>query len=516
MYSIILKNGSVVDGTGVEPRIADLAIRGDRIVAVDPLPPTVEADVIVDCSGLVVSPGFIDIHTHADIALLQDPYHLPAVTQGVTTEVFSNCGLGFAPATGSGVALQRANLGGLFGDSSRVDWRWSTTGELLSAYECQGVAVNVAYLVPHGSLRASAMGYALREASTDELAVMRAMLAESLNEGAWGMSTGLWYAPMKAAGITENITLTRTAGFVATHQRDYGDRLFEATAESIEIAKSAAVPVQISHLQMNGRINRGRASELLDLLNTARSNGADITCDTYPYTAGSTVLQAILPAGIAGETPDEILESLRDEKTRSAIAFALDDGRDWSKYVVSGASSAEFGQFEGVDFASAAQLMGQSIGEFICNMIVGEQLRACFIHHAAYEQNLETIMSWRHNMCGSDGLHLPGRCHPRLYGTFPRLLRRYVYDRPVLTLQDAIYKMTSAPATRLGLRDRGQLCKGYFADVVVIDPKLVRDTATFENPKEFPEGIVHVWCNGVQVKAHGQPTRKLAGRVLRR
>ncbi len=196
MFSVILRNGCVVDGTGMAPRTTDVGLVGDTITAIENLPREAQADYEFDCSGLLVTPGFIDIHTHADIALLQNPLHLPAVMQGVTTEVFSNCGLGFAPATTEGIELQRANLGGLFGDSSRVNWSWSSTGELLAAYENAGIGVNVAYLVPHGSLRASVMGYSLRESTDTELASMREMLKEALNEGAWGLSTGLWSASM--------------------------------------------------------------------------------------------------------------------------------------------------------------------------------------------------------------------------------------------------------------------------------------------------------------------------------
>src|SRR5579859_304030 len=278
MFDLLIRNATVIDGTGRAGFSADVGVAGDTIMEIGAIPAEAQAEQTLDAAGLVVAPGFIDIHTHADIALLARPDHLPKVMQGVTTEVFTNCGLGFAPVTAEGLEIQRRYIAGLFGDDANVRWNWHTVAEFLAQYEAQGSGANIAYLIPHGSVRVSAMGMAERAADRAELNRMQAMVEQGMEEGAWGLSTGIWYAPMRAAGREELVTLCRAAGFFATHQRDYGDRIFEATEESLAIAREADVPVQIAHLQMNGPGNAGRAPALLELLERAINEGVDMTC----------------------------------------------------------------------------------------------------------------------------------------------------------------------------------------------------------------------------------------------
>ena len=529
MFDLLIRGGTVVDGTGRPGFAADVGVVGGAVTEIGSIPPEARAAKTIGADGHIVAPGFIDIHTHADIALLARPEHLPKAMQGVTTEVFTNCGLGFAPVTEAGLNIQRQYIAGLFGDAGgkvldsqggsqpRVDWNWRTVAEFLARFEIQGIGANIAYLVPHGALRVSAMGMEERPATAAELAGMCALLTQGMEEGAWGMSTGIWYAPMRAAAREELARLCRIAGFFATHQRDYGDALFAATEESLAIAREAGVPVQIAHLQMNGPNNAGRAAELLAKLDEARALGIDVTCDTYPYTAGSTFIQSLLPAWAIEGGPDAILRRLAEQETRARIVADLSALRaDWSRYNLVGAESPTNHPFEGRMFTEVAQARSLSIGEFVCAVLEEEQLRACFVHHAAHEENVREILRWSGQMVGSDGLHLPGKTHPRLYGTFPRVLGRYVREEKILSVEQAVHKMTGMPAARLGLKKRGLLQNGCAADLVIFDPKTVCDTATFDDPLRYPTGIPYVFVNGVAVKDADQPTFALPGQVLRR
>lgn len=517
MFDLLIRNAYVLDGTGKPAFHADVAVIGGRIAEIGPIPPEAVAGETVDATGLTLAPGFIDIHTHADIALLARPEHLPKVMQGVTTEVFTNCGLGFAPVAGDGLKIQREFVGGLFGEDTGVDWGWHSVAELFARYESRGIGANVVYLIPHGAVRVSVMGMEARPADASERARMERMVREGMEQGAWGLSTGLWYAPMCHADRAENVALCRAAGFFATHQRDYSENILAATQETLAIAREAGVPVQISHLQMLGPGNAGRALELLVLLERARTEGVDVTCDSYPYTAGSTFVQALLPRWATDGGPEAILRRLAEPDTRKRIIAGIaEEPRDWTRFVLVGATSRANTPFEGKTFEAIAAARGLTVPEWICAILEEEELRACYVYHGAHEGNVRDILRWPHQMIGSDGLHLPGKCHPRLYGTFPRVLGRYVREEKVITLPEAIHKMTGAPAARLGLRDRGTLAVGNAADLVLFDPATVIDTATFEDPLRFPEGIPHVWVNGVAVKRNGSPTHALPGRVLRR
>lgn len=528
-YDLLIRNATIVDGTGATPFVGDLAVVSDRIVEIGSLPPTLQAERILNAEGLVVAPGFIDIHTHADISLLVRPQHLPKIMQGVTTEVFTNCGLGFAPITDEGMTIQRTYLSGLFGnhvsdaDGFEVDWAWRSVADFLARFESRGLGTNIAYLIPHGAVRVSVMGMAERAADAGERQAMEAMVADGLAEGAWGLSTGLWYAPMRAADAAENVAMCRAATFFATHQRDYGSAIFQATEESLQIAEEAGVPVQISHLQMNGAANKGRADALLQVLEQAQKRGVDVTCDTYPYTAGSTLIQTLLPSWAVDGGPDAIFRRLHDAEIRAQMVDYLrmlptlpGSTTDWNQYRLVGAQSNANRNLEGLSFTEAAAARNLTPAEWICAVLEEEELRACYVHHAAHEDNVRTILQWSGQMVGSDGLHLPGKTHPRLYGTFPRVLGKYVREEKVISLESAIAKMTSIPAKRLGLKERGLLAKGFYADFVVFDPQSIGDTATFEAPLQFPIGIPYVFVNGVAVKDDSNATYALPGRVLRR
>ncbi|MFN3652723.1 MAG: N-acyl-D-amino-acid deacylase family protein [Armatimonadota bacterium] len=514
---LIIRNGTVVDGTGSPGYRADVGIEGERIAAVGDLS-AAQAAREIDAAGLVVAPGFIDIHTHADIALLARPTHEPKVLQGVTTEVFSNCGLGFAPVTAAGLGIQKEYLLGLFGDDAGVDWSWRSVGEFLSRYR-RGIATNAAYLIPHGAVRVSAMGMADRPAAPDELRVMTDLIRQGMDEGAWGISTGLWYSPMSYAAPEENVAVCRAVaergGFFATHMRDYGDAILDALDESYATSRESGAPLQVSHLQIGGARNWGRSEEVLAHLDRARASGLDVTYDSYPYTAGSTLVQAMLPTWATAGSPALLLERLHEPDTRARVIEAMNAAdRDWTRHVLCGARNPAWKRYEGETFARMAESEGLSIGELVCRVVVEDELQACFIAHLGDEDDLRRILSHPAQMLGSDGLHLPGKTHPRLYGAFPRLLSRYVREQRLLTLEEAVWKMTGFPAQRMGFRDRGRIAPGLAADLTVFDPATVRDAATYEDPCRPPEGIPFVVVNGALVVDGGRHTGTLAGQVL--
>jgi N-acyl-D-amino-acid deacylase len=514
---LIIRNGTVVDGTGAPGFRADVGVRDGRIAEVGDLS-AAQAGREIDAAGCVVAPGFIDIHTHADIALLARPTHEPKVMQGVTTEVFSNCGLGFAPVSPTGLGIQKEYLLGLFGDDAGVDWGWRSVGEFLDRYRGR-IATNAAYLIPHGSVRVSVMGMADRAATAEELSAMTDLVRQGMEEGAWGLSTGLWYSPMSYAAPEENIALCRAAaergGFFAIHMRDYSDAILDALDESFRISRESGAPLQVSHLQIGGARNWGRAPEVLAHLEKARADGLDVTYDSYPYTAGSTLIQAMLPTWATVGGPAALLERLHDPEVRPEIVAAMDAAdRDWTRHVLCGSQSPAYQGYEGESFARIAEAEGVGIGELVCRLLVEEELQACFIAHLGVEEDLRLILKHPAQMIGSDGLHLPGKTHPRLFGAFPRLIARYVREQGLLTLEEAVWKMTGFPAQRMGFKDRGLIRTGLAADLAVFDPAAIRDTATFEDPCRYPEGIPYVLVNGAVVVDQGRHTGVLNGEVL--
>lgn len=516
---LLFRDALVIDGTGAAPQRGSLAVQQGRIAAIGPLAGAT-ARRLVECGGRALAPGFIDIHSHADVALLADGRHTPKVMQGVTTEVFSNCGIGFAPLTDASAPRLRALFGPIFGPDPGVDWEWRSVAQYLERVEGR-TAVNVAFLVPHAALRAAVMGLDARPASDAEIAQMGDLLRQGMEAGAFGVTTSPWYAPMGAAEAREFRHLMRIAGeyggFYATHLRSYTDRLAESLAEEIAHAEATGVPLQVAHLACVGRPNWGRAPKILGQIEAARDRGVDVLCDSYPYLAGCTLLYAMLPEWVTRDGPEGVIPRLRDPALRARAVADLAAGHvDWSQAQVCGVASEANKPLEGRSFADIARERGVTPDELVCDLVVEEALRISFLAHTGNEEDLRTILASPWQMVGSDGLHLAGKTHPRLYGTFPRLLGRYVRDGRVLSLPQAIHKMTGAPAARLGLRDRGVIRPGAAADLVLFNPDTVQDTATYEDPCQHPVGIDLVLVNGEPVVEGGRHTGALPGKVLRR
>jgi N-acyl-D-amino-acid deacylase len=480
---------------------------------------------VVGAEGLVLAPGFVDIHAHTDIAHLATPGgttgpghgHTLKLLQGVTTEVFSNCGIGFAPVSDEGMALMRGAFGGLFSFCDGVEWEWRTTAQYLSGLAACGLSTNAAYLAPHGAIRASVMGMVGRPATPDELGAMRRMLRAALDDGALGLSTGPGYSPMGHALPDELIALAADAGFCAIHQRDYRGELINCTRGTVEMARASGARWQLSHLQTSGPSAAGKAQDAVALLADARRSGVDIACDMYPYTAGSTVLPAILPDWVTDGGAEATLARLADPAAASRIEAdlgALD--RYWPSMVLSAVASHHNARFVGWPFPRIAQARSETIGAMVRRLLIEEDLQVCYVVHHMRDDDLDVILSWEHTSIGSDGLHLSGSAHPRVAGAFARWLGPCVRDRGIVDLPEAIRRATSASADRLNLRDRGRVVPGHAADLVLFDPKVVADHATYEEPYLPPAGIAAVWVNGTLAVRNGSATGARAGQVLGR
>ncbi len=513
---IVIKNALIFDGSGGPPFIGDVSIERDTIADVGASSPA--AEHVIDAGGLAVSPGFIDIHTHADIAVLEEPHHYPKILQGVTTDVFTNCGLGFAPTDETALPLQREYLGSLFGKSTRAGWDWSSVGDYLRRID-GNCSVNVAYLVAHGAVRTKVMGMENRKPAPEELRSMKRLVEISMEEGARGVSSGLAYAPMCCADVHECAELCKAAipygGFFAIHQRNYKEKVLEATMESIEISRQSGYPLQISHFFAGGRENRHLAPKIMEAVDRARNEGLDVMFDTYPYLAGSSILMQFLPDWVLEGGGASIMKRLTDTSTRRRIEAELGGSPlEWDNIVLSELHTEKNKWYEGKYISSLAEELNVPPPEFLCTLLIEENLQGTFVMFNQKEDTLREFMKHPAHIAGSDSLHIGGKVHPRLYGTYPRYLGRYARETGTLSMERAVKKMTMLPAERLGLEDRGRLMKGMKADLVIFDPETIIDTATFENPRQYPVGIEYVIVNGVIVAKQGTHTGATPGRVL--
>jgi N-acyl-D-amino-acid deacylase len=527
VLDVLITGGRVIDGAGNPWFRADVGLRDGRIAAVGRLRGEAAARTI-DADGLAVCPGFIDMHTHSDLQLLANPPHEAKVHQGVTLDVLGQDGLSYAPVTTDDILVQlRRQLAGWNDDPPGFDLSWRTVGEYLDRLD-EGIAINAAYLVPHGTVRMCAMGLDDRRPTEQELERMKALVADGLDQGAVGLSTGLTYAPGMYADDDELVALCEVVaergGYYTPHHRNYGLHALEAYADCIQIARRSGVPLHLAHAHLGFEVNKGRAPELLAMIDRARADGIDVTLDTYPYLAGATYLHAFLPGWMHAGGADATLERLRDPELRERLRVEIEeegsDGFhdipiDWGIIVVSGAGKEHNERWIGKSVAEAAEAAGKRPIDFVCDLLVEEELGVPSVAHIGNEENVRTIMTHPAHTGGSDGILVGERPHPRSWGTFPRYLAVYVRELGILSLEQAIRKLTSLPAQRLGFADRGLIRPGMAADVVCFDPDNVRDTATYEKPRSIPEGIPHVLVNGRFVVDDGRHTGDLPGRALR-
>ncbi|MFH8220179.1 amidohydrolase family protein [Streptomyces sp. NPDC018057] len=538
LTDLVIRDADVVDGTGAPSYRADVAVRGGRIVSIVKEAAAAgcqrpRARRELDAEGLVLSPGFVDMHAHSDLALLRDPDHSAKAAQGVTLEVLGQDGLSYAPVDDRTLAEVRRAISGWNGHGDDIDFDWRSVGAYLDrldrGFGGEGIAVNAAYLIPQGTVRALAVGWEDRPAAPEELERMRRLVAEGLEQGAVGLSSGLTYTPGMYAEDAELTELCRVVarygGYYCPHHRSYGAGALEAYAEMVELTRAAGCPLHLAHATMNFGPNKGRAPELLALLDDALAAGADITLDTYPYTPGCTTLVALLPGWASEGGPERILERLADEDTAERIRHHLEvtgsDGChgvpvEWETIEISGVGDPALAGHVGRTVAETAAARGESCWAVARRLLVADRLGTTILQHVGHEENVRAIMRHRVHTGGSDGILQGTKPHPRAYGTFPHYLGHYVRELGVLSLEECVAHLTSRPAARLRLPDRGVVREGHRADLVLFDPATVAAGSTFAEPRALPTGIPYVLIDGRFVIEDGRRTDVLAGRAVRR
>ena len=526
-FDLVISGADLLDGTGADARRADVGISAGRIAEVGDLDKS-QAREHIAAEGRIVCPGFIDIHTHDDFNLPLNPLVSGKTLQGVTTVVTGNCGFSPAPVVPERLTLLQEVCSFL---DSGLDYGWRSYAEFLNALP--PAAVNIVPLVGHVTVRCGVMGVEERPPKPKELVAMQAMIAEAMEAGAHGLSTGLIYPPSCYGDAGEITQLAKIAakygGGYFTHMRDEGAGVLDSIAETITIARNAGAYAQISHLKVTNPSNWGLAGKVLDLIDRARAEGIALTCDQYPYTAASTGMKTLLPQWVHEGGSESLVERLRDKPTRKKIRAetlkSIADGSarvaKWEDAVV--ADSPSNPAFAGMNLEEIGTRENKKPVDALLDLLIADHAKTLGIYFCMDERDVFEIMRHPAVAIGSDGLFLgvpgrpdPTRPHPRHFGTFPRVVGRYTREQPVLKLPDAVRKMTSLPADILTLRDRGLIEAGYAADVVVFDPATVIDTATYQDPRRAPIGIDAVLVNGVPVVLEGRVTEATPGQIIRR
>ncbi len=521
----VIKNGFVVDGSGESGFFADIEITGDKINRISKT--GITSDNVIDASGMTVSPGFIDIHSHSDYHILLNPYAESKVRQGVTTEVNGNCGYSIAPVDGI-IKQEREQQ---YYDSYKLNLHIKSLSDYIQRVEKQGTSLNIAMLVGHGTIRGSVMGRKTGSPSDKELDMMGSLVKESMESGAFGMSTGLAYTPGAYADTKEIIELAKVVadygGIYATHMRSEGRMLIESIEEALEIGKLGRLAVEISHLKTMHPENWHKLDKVFDLIESAQKQGIDVAADRYPYLSAYTGLASVMPDWVYADSTEAAIQRLEDKTIRKKIEEELNaqhnDLNDYfSRILISQCFLDEYKKFEGKTIPQISSELGMTQLETIYHLLIKERLMTTAIYFAMNEENLRRILAKPYVSVGSDagvradyGPLYEGKPHPRAYGTYPRVFTDFV-KTGFLSIEQAIYKMSYLPAQRAGIKQRGMIKEGWFADIVICSQERMEDRSTYQQPHVYASGIDFVIVNGVIVVQKGVHTKALPGKMLRK
>ncbi|HIC87934.1 MAG TPA: D-aminoacylase [Anaerolineae bacterium] len=529
-FDVIIEGATLVDGTGAPARPADVGVAGSRVRAIGDLSAAVAED-IVEARGSVVCPGFIDMHTHSDLTPLMDSRCASKVRQGVTTELVGHCGFSAFPLV-KGTSQERTGVDRAVFMGADIQANWSDCAGYLAALEQARPAFNMATLVGNGTIRSAVAGYDNRPPTADELKAMRWQVAQAMEQGAFGLSSGLTLYPSSVAQTDELVALCKEAarwgGLYDTHTRHLAGWHFKAVEEAIEIGRRAGIAVQVAHLCLIDPRYWGQTGQLFEIMESARAHGVEITFDAYPYTAAGCPFSEAMPGWVQSGGTEAMLNRLADLAVRGKVLSEANVSWfsgipvPWDKVVIAWGGPYGDPAWLGKTVQELAEGAGITPEEMMLEVLVQSQDVGLMIVHNRLEEDVEQFVSHPYGMIGSDGIAVApdgpwgkSLVHPRFYGTFPRVLAHFVRERKAIPLEEAIRKMTSLPADRLGLRDRGRLEEGFAADLVIFDPATVQDRATFENPHQYPTSISHVMVNGQWVVRDGEQTEARPGQILR-
>ena len=525
-YDILISKGLVYDGLGTPGKEVDIAIKGDRIVAIESNINKDKADMVIDATGYAVSPGFLDAHSHTDFLTMINPKAESKIRQGVTTDLGGNCGYSY-------FSLSKRKLEELnerFRKRYNFEITWGDINDYFAKLEEKGMALNNATFIGHHSVRDTIIGPDDREPTEAELILMKKLVRDSMQGGALGLSSGLYYAPGSFAKTEEVIELCHEIapfkGVYATHMRDEGDFVLESIDEAIRIARESKVSLQISHLKAQYPRNYWKMDSALSKIEDAKKAGMEILADRYPYRASSTSLSSFFPRWSQDGTIEDFVARLQDKsldkKLRAHLKKQEEKEQTWANVLISSIFTEKNKIYEGKNVLEGAKMAQKSPYDFMRDILIEERGDVHMVNFSMSEENLKNILAHPLTVIGSDGgavapygVLSSGKPHPRLYGTFPRVLGKFARDEKLFSQTRAVQKMTSMSAEKFGIKERGQLTVGYFADIVLFDPDKVIDKATWLDPHQYPAGIDYVIVNGQIVINQGEHTGALPGRVIK-